>query len=74
MHRAQERLLIPTPIRPQRRRLRETCPAKPPRDRTRNLPFFVSKSAWHSDVNALDSNIVITGDDQNVRVLGEPPP
>jgi RHS repeat-associated protein len=39
--------------------------------RTRNLPFFVSKSAWHSDVNALGSNIVLTDDDQNVIVRYE---
>ena len=39
--------------------------------RTRNLPFFVSESAWHSDVNALGSNIVLTGDDQNVLVRYE---
>lgn len=39
--------------------------------RTRNVPFFVSKSAWHSDVNALGSNIVLKDDDQNVLVRYE---
>ena len=39
--------------------------------RTRNLPFFVSKSAWYSDVNALGSNIVLADDDQNVIVRYE---